>query len=987
LTDPAFNPFPGLRPFEPEEDYLFFGRERQVDELLRRVRSTRLLSVVGESGAGKSSLVRCGLIPSLYSGLMAGAGSSWRVAILRPGEDPIGALATALDAPGILGSPGELETTNRVLLDATLRRGTRGLIDAVRMTRLPPHDNLLVVVDQFEELFRFRQSSATPNSRDEAALFVKLLLAAANQRDLPVHIVLTMRSDFIGRCMEFLGLPEAVATGLYLVPRLSRDELRLAITGPVAVAQGQIAPRLVTRLLNDVGDDPDQLPILQHALMRTWDDWKTSAVAGVPIDLENYERVGGMHGALSLHAEEAYAEASAATSPALVSKIFKALTDTSSDARGIRRPTSVEALTGICEASETATSSETAICGAIEIFRSPGRSFLMPPANTALTSRSVIDISHESLMRCWRRLQTWTEEERASAEMYQRISQASAWFAGGAGGLWRDPELELGLQWRAQNRPTAPWARRYDANFERAMNFLDRSADERERIVLRQEQARKRKLQQAWSIAALLGALFIACGVFAWFAVAERNRAETNLRTAAEAVDEMLLSAGTESGRVASEVPEVQRFRSELLSKAEAFYVRFLAQKPNSESLQQQMAVAHFRLGDIHRLNQEAPGESQRALEEYTTAAASFATVADKHPDDMADREQEANAYNWLGETERILGRQTAAEHSYNQALGIQKQLSARQPRNNNYTGESARSYYNRGIVRTHLSNPEGADSDYRQAIALLEPLSTLGGSYRQELDRAYHIRANLLNDLGRTVEAEQLYRKAIASHQSLLKDSPGNRDYQLELDEFCNSLALLYSDTSRFALAEQWWRASRDQVEKLSRPSPSVVIRMAKSAFVHAVILRTEGPLARAADEYRRSIELLAQMDTRDLGSATLSYHQTYGQALEELARLRYNENDNVGAIPLFTNAIPHYEAAGDQHALALDYAYLAAAQLSAGNIEESRKSLEYLRNLLPQLTAVDRDQLSKSEKTIEGRIQSAEAAARLKEEKQRTP
>src|SRR3954466_15784521 len=101
-TAARFSPFPGLRPFEPDEDHLFFGREREIDELLRRLRSTRFLSVVGTSGSGKSSLVRSGLIPSLYSGFMVAAGSSWRVAMLRPGEDPIGRLAEALDASGVL---------------------------------------------------------------------------------------------------------------------------------------------------------------------------------------------------------------------------------------------------------------------------------------------------------------------------------------------------------------------------------------------------------------------------------------------------------------------------------------------------------------------------------------------------------------------------------------------------------------------------------------------------------------------------------------------------------------------------------------------------------------------------------------------------------------------------------------------------------------------------------------------------------------------
>src|SRR5215831_4712490 len=115
-----FNPFPGLRPFEPEEDHLFFGREKEIDELLRRLRSSRFLSVVGTSGSGKSSLVRSGLISALYSGFLVQAGSAWRVAIFRPSADPIGNLAAALNAREVLGMDGELAGTNQVLVEATL---------------------------------------------------------------------------------------------------------------------------------------------------------------------------------------------------------------------------------------------------------------------------------------------------------------------------------------------------------------------------------------------------------------------------------------------------------------------------------------------------------------------------------------------------------------------------------------------------------------------------------------------------------------------------------------------------------------------------------------------------------------------------------------------------------------------------------------------------------------------------------------------------
>jgi energy-coupling factor transporter ATP-binding protein EcfA2 len=330
------NPFPGLRPFQPDEEHLFFGRESEIDDLLRRLRTTRFLAVVGASGSGKSSLVRSGLIPSLQGGFMAGTGSGWRVAMLRPGEDPIGHLAGALDAPDVMGVEGELASTHRVLLEATLRRSSLGLANAVRQARLPEGENILVVVDQFEELFRFRRSRQIAGSRDEAVAFVKLLLDASRQQDVPVYVVLTMRSDFIGDCVEFPGLAEAVNSGMYLVGRMSRDSLRSAILGPVAVGGGRISPRLVHRVLNDLGDDQDQLPLVQHALMRSWDHWEGRR----GVTPTRSSRCGGLRGhrnhpgALSLHAEEAYAELESMGLHSLTEQVFRALTDTFSDPRG-----------------------------------------------------------------------------------------------------------------------------------------------------------------------------------------------------------------------------------------------------------------------------------------------------------------------------------------------------------------------------------------------------------------------------------------------------------------------------------------------------------------------------------------------------------------------------------------------------------------------------------------------------------------------------
>lgn len=516
-TAAAFNPFPGLRPFEPEEDYLFFGREHHIDELLRRLRGNRFLAIVGSSGSGKSSLVRAGLIPALYGGYMTQAGSSWRVAMLRPGHTPITNLARALDTPEALGAIAELAEINRVILETTLRSSVLGLVDCVRQARLPAEDNVLVMVDQFEELFRFKQSSS--DSSNEAVAFVKLLLTAAQQEHLPLYVILTMRSDFIGNCIEFQGLPEAINASQYLVPRLRREELQAAIVGPVAVGGGKIAPRLVIRLLNEVGDDLDQLPVLQHALMRSWDYWQRHGDGNEPLDLPHYEAIGTLKEALSRHAEEAYQELTE-REPIIAADLFKALTAQSDSGFGTRRPASLQTICAITGAEPDA------VRRVVDCFRASGRSFLMPPIDVPLGADTIVDISHESLMRGWERLVQWADQEARSAWFYRRLSDRAALHEQGETGLLHNPELQLALQWRQERQPTAAWAERYDPHFERTMQFLDRSKDAWEQELAEQALARRRKQRQTRLLILVLATAALVTFLFGMYALRQRNLAE-----------------------------------------------------------------------------------------------------------------------------------------------------------------------------------------------------------------------------------------------------------------------------------------------------------------------------------------------------------------------------------------------------------------------------------------------------------------------------
>jgi energy-coupling factor transporter ATP-binding protein EcfA2 len=522
MAQPQYhNPFVGLRAFEESEDYLFFGRTKEVDDLLKKFSENRFLAVIGSSGSGKSSLVKSGILPCIYGGFLK-AGGNWRVALMQPGENPIGYLARQLAREGILyDRVAHSDLPYESIIESRLRRSENGLQHVYTDAHLPEGENLLIVVDQFEELFRFnRYEKENKFGKSDAMHFIQILLTASQQHDYPIYVLLTMRSDFLGDCAEFRGLPEAINKGQYLVPRMTRDEIREAITGPVAVSNATITPRLVTRLLNDINNDTDQLPILQHALMRTWDAWYKRDQHETPIDFEDYEKTGTMASALSQHADEAYNELTNEREQKICELMFKALTDTSADVRGIRRPRNITDLCIIAGASQKEIKKQ------VEVFRKLGRTFLMPPHGVELTDDTIIDISHESLMRIWRRLVKWTEEEARSGDLYRRLASSAVLKETGQRGLLKDPELSIALRWKAVNQPNNKWSEGFKADFEKTMTYLEESRVvdiEEKRINAQKEASRKRMIK---TIFVLLGLLVIAGFALASFLNQKKLEAE-----------------------------------------------------------------------------------------------------------------------------------------------------------------------------------------------------------------------------------------------------------------------------------------------------------------------------------------------------------------------------------------------------------------------------------------------------------------------------
>jgi hypothetical protein len=658
------NPFPGLRPFEPHESALFFGRDDQCDDLLTRLGRRRLVAVVGMSGSGKSSLVRAGLLPALDRGYLPSAGSSWHIAIFRPGSDPVANLTRALVTrrlPGG-GTADEQPDGIRPLLDAS----SLGLIAAARKLLHGTGDSLLIVADQFEELFRFGRLAKRDDALERSAACVDLLLNASQQEDIPVYVVLTMRSDYLGDCTQFTGLPEALNDSQFLVPRLTRAQLREAIECPVAVGGARITPRLVQCLLHEIDEipsapdgtgavrqDQDQLPVLQHALMRMWEVSRTARERGEPIDLPHYEQppIETLRHALDRHAEEVYEGLPTDGHRNVARLVFQQLTERDAENREVRRPTPLAELTAVAVqgASRTAGAvDEGVVRDVIAAFSGDGRAFVV------VNAQQDVDISHESFIRRWDRLGEWVEREARSRRVYGKLADAAASWQRREASLYRGPELVEARRWWEQEAPTQSWANRYDPRFEVARRFLVKSVRSR----------RVRRGLFFGNIALLLGGALAIAALMA-MGRAEARRAEAAALQARNATD----AANRQLAEANSMIERAYRLQREgKNSQADAL----VKQAQQVQQATTGSALTASELSELERLRRQEAAwrQTEGDLRARLTAAGAAASGAEVVPasqsevtgSERAELERLRNARSdWERDTARLQQQLAAA--------------------------------------------------------------------------------------------------------------------------------------------------------------------------------------------------------------------------------------------------------------------------------------------------------------------------------------
>jgi energy-coupling factor transporter ATP-binding protein EcfA2 len=552
-------PYTGLRSFTEEESIYFKGREENIEQAIEQLQRNKFLMLTGASGDGKSSLVYAGIIPNARAGFLRSKYTNWVVADFRPERTPFKNLCKSLSE--------QLEIENTDTVESELKHGFSALIDLYKNSprHLDPDSaewkeaddagkaalkrksaNLMILVDQFEEFFTNPENYQNGAPSRESNLVLNVLLETSRialEEDLPIYVVFTMRSDFIGQCSAFRGLPEYIGFSQFFVPRLNRTQLQQVVEEPAVLSGNKISRRLTERLIYDLTEGVDQLPILQHALNQIWhaanngkeemDLIHYAMVGGMPADelprdqkekfqdwfnnlpeeIRNCYHEPGLQNVLDTHTNKLYLEATeyyeretgkpipVEDVRAVIKTAFSCLTKID-QSRAVRNRMTLQEITDILNRPGLGSEEVGAV---LNIFREPGNTFIRPfiaenAEDKKLKAGDVLDITHESLIRNWHYLEEWALEEYEDYTVYLDFEkQLNRWVNSdkSSGYLLSIGPLVFFEGWYERVQPNKYWISRYlpdelgrkkklekaDQTLSNIREFLQRSA--RRHVVTR----------------------------------------------------------------------------------------------------------------------------------------------------------------------------------------------------------------------------------------------------------------------------------------------------------------------------------------------------------------------------------------------------------------------------------------------------------------------------------------------------------------------
>jgi tetratricopeptide (TPR) repeat protein len=755
-------PYRGLLHFREEDAPFFFGREASIDKLMDAVQRQYFVAVVSASGSGKSSVVRAGLVPRLRSDRR----TAWETVILVPTDQPLKALARALIS---LLEPA-MDEVNRLAEASKLaehfRSGTISLYDIVERI-LEKHsgtNRVLIVVDQFEELY-------TLTSDQEARRhFLDELLAASSRAGSKVNIVLTVRGDFVGKALAYRPLSDRLQDSQINLGPMTREELECAIRKPAQKIQLEFESGLVRRILNDVGDEPGNLPLLEFVLKELWNKRRGHVLLN-----ETYDAIGGLQGAVATKADEILKGLSRAEQR-ILQRVFLRIVRPSEGSEDTRRRAAFSELSP----------------EAIDLVTKLANERLLVTNQSASGLEQTVEVAHEALISNWGTLRGWVNEDREFLLWRERLGallteweraqksdealprgsllvEAQKWFDQRSQDLSDQERKFISASRMLREQLAREEKGRQEREIEAAKKLVEEQkrgaklSEEREKE--QKEAARKlRRLAIAAGGAAASAVILFATSVFMWRAAQDQARISTVQHAAAE-----------EQARIAT----TQRIAAQ-----------YSEEKAN-DARDQADGLINFMLYDLR--DKLEPNGRLDVLDDVAKKAQAYLqqslnilrTLVDQDKSNIGWQRDLSWSYQKVGEVLEVQGRLPEALDSYYQGLAIAKRLTEQDKSNTALQRGLLISYTKIGSVLEALGRfPEALDA-YQQYLTIARRLAEQDKSntdWQRELLLSHIKVGGVLETQGKLPEALDAYQQGLAIAKHLAEQDKSNTRWQQDL-------------------------------------------------------------------------------------------------------------------------------------------------------------------------------------------------------------
>jgi tetratricopeptide (TPR) repeat protein len=859
----ALCPYRGLLPFREEDAGLFFGREEAINTLLGKLCDHNLITLVGRSGSGKSSVVFAGLIPALRR---RADGRTWSIRSLRPGSEPLHALVRLFDPPPVDLPPFEVDqrVEQQVTIlrtdDHALGRRIRSLLATAAESGT---DRLLLHVDQWEELYSqaLRNPALEPELAErEVTQFIDLLLEAT--RTSPCTVVLTVRADFYGEFLKHGSLATAVPPGQVNLGPLSREGLAAAICKPAEAVGLTVDPPLLETLVDEVCNDLGKLPLLEYALKETW-----RRREGKRLTLNAYGQVGGIDGAVAQRANQIFTSLSQ-DQQAAARRLFVSLV-TPGEGREDTRARAVYP------------EQDAAIAAVIDKF-SAADARLLVTGEDAPFARRLVDLSHEAMIREWDLLKTWIEANREALRRREHIrARLRQWEEQG-----RDPTLLLppGLSLEEGRKLLADHG---DVLIDEVQPYIAASlaADEE-----RQRQA-EAGVRRARIIAATMAVLALVAVAGASVALWQRGVAQARLEQTIDTTAGFVHAAVKLSDRFGVPRPAIQ----ELFARADTGFNQLMTEGVSSPQLRSRRAELLMASAD----NYAIIGDTERQLDTAKRARDMLKELVTDYPSNPEWLQQLAFSHNLVGDALANQLQVDAALDEYRTSQSIREKLSTDDPSNSNLKRHLSISDIKIGDVNFKRGHLEDALDAFNSASKIINELAR---DYPANLDWQRDVLiinqriGDVLAKKGDPNRAAEAYGASLVIAQKLADGDPSNAQLKRDLSASHEKIGNIREDQGEIEAALEAYQRSLLITKQLAADDPAKVDIQRDLSLGHeniGRILLEQDDLQMALDHYRRSLDIRNQLadlnpSKTELQRDVLTAHDRIGDILYKLDKVQ---------------------------------------------------------------------------------------------------